>query len=365
MSRNILLIDDEILLTSSLKDFLEDYDYIVRIAENGQEGLICIEESIPDIVIVDLNMPVMDGYEFTRRVTKLYPNLPIVVLSGVGLIDDAMRAVRNGAWDFIAKPLSDMQVVFYTIDKCLEKAKLLEENERYHRGLESLVLERTRQLERTKRQILSCLGKAAEFKDNETGFHVVRVARMSFVLARGMGLESGFCRIIRETSPMHDVGKIGIHDSVLLKQGKLNSEEWQHMKQHSRYGCSILSSGDGGGVADDLSVCESLLKEDGGDELLTVAQRIALFHHETWEGSGYPCGLAGEMIPVEARIVSLVDVYDAVSSKRPYKEAFPEDKCQDILRKGAGTQFDPAVVAAFFDNLDVVLKIKNQFYDQA
>ncbi|MCK5311543.1 MAG: response regulator [Desulfobacteraceae bacterium] len=362
MSTHVLIIDDEILLLQSLKDFLEDFDFNTRTAVNGQEGLTLVKEKTPDIVIVDLNMPVMDGYEFIKQAKEMHPILPIIALSGVGLIDEAMSAIRAGAWDFISKPVSDMQVVFHTIEKCLEKAHLIQENKKHQEHLEELVTQRTLQLENTKKQIINCLGKAAEFKDNETGLHVVRVAEMSYLLAQSMGLDEKFCKIIRDASPMHDVGKIGILDKVLLKKGSLNGKEWEHMKQHVNFGCSILST-EGEHDLDPACSPDELLKEDKGLEILTVAKRIALFHHECWDGKGYPFKLAGEKIPVEARIVSLVDVYDAVSSKRPYKEPFPERQCQDIIKQEAGTKFDPLIVDAFFNNLDGILDIKQRFLD--
>jgi len=361
---NILLIDDEQLITDQLKDFLEDSDYTVRTASNGEEGLSSVNMQIPDVVIVDLNMPIMDGFEFTKQVRQSHPDLPVIALSGVGLIDEAMKVVRAGAWDFISKPVSDMQIVIHTIEKCVERANLIRENETYKHHLEELVKERTQELENTKKQIINCLGKAAEFKDNETGLHVLRVGQMSYMLAQGMGLDREFCRIIRDASPMHDVGKIGIMDRVLLKNGSLDDEEWIHMKQHVNFGCAILSPSEsekeqGAGICSP----ESLLMNDTGLDILTVAKRIALFHHERWDGTGYPFGLEKEIIPVEARIVSVVDVYDALSNKRPYKPAFTEQQCQEIIKKGAGTQFDPAIVNAFFENLEGILEIKHRFID--
>jgi len=360
---DVLIIDDEITLTEILKDFLEDYDFNARTAGNGMEGLSLVKEKKPDIVIVDLNMPVMDGHEFIQQSIQLFPDLPIIVLSGVGIIDEAMGAVRAGAWDFISKPLTDMKMVIYTIEKCMEKANLIKENKKYQKYLEILVKERTQQLENTKKQIINCLGKAAEFKDNETGLHVLRVAQMSYILARGMGLDEGFCQIIRDASPMHDVGKIGILDKVLLKNGSLDDKEWHHMKQHVYFGCNILSRDDAGYDKKEVCSSEILLKDDRGEDVLTVAKRIALFHHENWDGTGYPFGLAGEKIPVEARIVTLVDVYDAVSSKRPYKDAFPEEKCQEIIKQGDGTKFEPGIVRAFFDNLHDILEVKHRLID--
>lgn len=362
MDIKVLLIDDEIDLSQNLCDFLEDYDFEVSTACNGEVGLSRVKEICPDIVIVDLNMPVMDGYEFTRQAKQLYPNLPIIVLSGVGKVADAMGAIRDGAWDFIGKPLFDMQVVLYTIEKCIEKARLIAENETHRNHLEELVVRRTFELEKTKKQIISCLGTAAEFKDMDTGFHVQRVAQMTYVIARGMaGLGAQFCSTIADASTMHDVGKIGIDDCVLLKKGKLNEKEWEQMQQHVCLGYSILSSGDedeeGSVVSCSQEILSKALQNDSLD-VINVAKRIALFHHERWDGKGYLFNLAEDEIPIEARIVSLVDFYDAVSSKRPYKEAFPEDKCQELINEGVGTQFDPAVVKAFFDNLDAIHRIR-------
>ena len=319
-------------------------------------------EKKPDIVLVDLNMPVMDGYTFIAEVTARYPDLPVVVLSGVGLVAEAMKAVKAGAWDFLSKPISDMAVVNHAIAKCMEKVRLIRETRHYQEHLEKLVQKRTRQLKRTKNQIIHCLGKASEFKDNETGNHVIRVGEICLLLAEKMGFDDEFCRLIRQAAPMHDVGKIGIADKVLLKNGPLNDEEWTHMKAHVLYGCEILSPG---GFEMPVKSCtsEELLKKDRPEDILDAAKRVALFHHERWDGKGYLRGLKGEEIPIEARIVSIADVYDAVSSKRPYKEAYPEEKCQKIIRAGSGSQFDPAIVEAFFDSIEAIVDIKNKFLD--
>jgi putative two-component system response regulator len=252
-----------------------------------------------------------------------------------------------------------MQILLHVIEQCLEKARLVKDNQRYQEHLEALVAERTRELEQTQRQILNCLGKAAEFKDSQTGSHVCRVAQMSYLIARGLGLDKTYSRVIRDAAPMHDVGKIGIHDDVLLKCGRLDADEWEQMKAHVNIGCTILCTGDSGDV-DQTCFTDLLANPDQDVGLLTVAKRIALFHHERWDGNGYPLGLAAEMIPIEARIVGLVDVYDALSSKRPYKDPFPEARCQKLIEEGSGTQFDPAVVFAFFENLDGILRIKQR-----
>ena len=277
------------------------------------------------------------------------------------MIEDAIKAIRNGAWDFVAKPLLDMQVMIYTIEKCMEKVQLLDENEKYKNHLEELVELRTAQLQRTKKQIVDSLGVAAEFKDTDTGYHVSRVAQMTYVVARGIGLDDEFATVIKDASTMHDVGKIGIDDAVLLKKGKLNPTEWAHMQQHVCLGYHILDTKKqtcGTNSCASLCTYKELLLQDHSVDLITVAKKIALFHHERWDGNGYLLGLAKDEIPIEARIVSLVDFYDAVSSKRPYKEAFPENECQKLIKEGIGSQFDPQVVETFFANLDAIHAIK-------
>ena len=359
MSTLVLIVEDEVSIAQSLQCFLEDCGFDACTASNGKEGLAAVHERKPDIVIVDLHMPVMNGYKFIEQANALDPNLPIVILSSEGMVDNAMAAIRAGGWDFVSKPLSDMQLLLHAIEQNLEKARLIKENLRYQEHLETLVTERTRELEKTQRQILTCLGKAAEFKDSYTGSHVCRVARMSYLIARGLGLEESFCKIIRDAAPMHDVGKIGIQDDVLLKTGALNAEEREHIQAHVNIGCTILCTSDGSDVGQTCST-DLLVNHDQDLSILTVAKRIALFHHERWDGKGYPFGLSEEMIPIEARIVGLVDVYDALSSKRPYKVPFPENRCQELIKKGSGIQFDPAVVDVFFGNIDGILQIKQR-----
>lgn len=333
-----------------------------RIAHNGLHGYGLLFEKLPDIVIVDLNMPVMDGYEFIEKTVKKFPSLPVIIISGVGKVSDAIKAIQAGAWDFISKPIADMNIILHTIEKCREKVKLIDENKRYHNNLEELVAVRTRQLELVKRQVVTCLGKASEFKDTETGYHVQRVGEMSFLLAEKLGLDISLCKLIRDAATMHDVGKIGIPDVVLLKKGKLDPDEWEIMKEHSFLGCKILSSHNEN-LANEICTPEFLLKDNTEDDLLLVAKKIALFHHERWDGSGYPYNLKGDSIPIEARIVAITDVYDALSSARPYKKLYEEVVCLEIIKEGKGTQFDPEIVDLFFDNIDFIHAIKKRLSD--
>jgi putative two-component system response regulator len=362
---SILVIDDEASLRRSLCAFLEDRDHTILEAGDGAEGLAVLRRNLADLdaVVVDLNMPVMDGYSFISHAKEEAPELPILVLSGVGVVDDALRAVRAGAWDFITKPLHNMDILEHTLGKVLERARLLRENRVYQENLERLVDERTGELELTRRQVMQRLSRAAEYKDNETGRHVIRVGEISAVLARAMGLDVDRCDMMRQCAPLHDVGKIGVPDEVLLKPGPLDEAEWEVMRRHCRYGCEILGPLDNPEEARQACSDPLLCREAEGGDLLGLARVLALCHHERWDGTGYPLGLKGEAIPVEARIVSIVDVYDALSSDRPYKRAFPEEKCREIIRQGEGGQFDPRVVAAFFSELEAIMAIRERWKD--
>ena len=361
---NILVIDDEDGLRRSLCAYLEDLGYDTIDAANGKEGLAALRASLSDLaaVIVDLNMPVLDGYGFLDQARVEAPELPIIVLSGVGVVDDALHAVRLGAWDFLTKPLHNFSVLQHTLNKVMEKARLIRENRIYQTSLEQLVHERTAELERTRRQIMHRLSRAAEYKDNETGHHVIRVGEIAAVLALALGLSETDCANLRDCAPLHDIGKIGIPDEVLLKPGKLDPQEWKIMQQHCMFGCEIL--GPLTSKEEAHSSCEQWDTRDaGGNELLDLARTLALLHHERWDGSGYPFGLAGEAIPLAARIVAVVDTYDALASERPYKEAFPEEKCLAIIRESSGSHFDPEVVKAFFANIDHIRTIRRQWHD--
>ncbi len=365
----VLVIDDEPMLRRTLADYLDDMGHQTFMAANGVEGLAALESFAPDVAMVDLNMPVMDGYTFIRMARDRAPELPIIVVSGVGTVDKAMEAIRLGAWDYITKPISRLDVVEHTLSRVLERARLLQENRNYQHNLEELVKARTAELVETRRQILFSLGKAAEYRDNETGRHVIRVGEMCAAVGRALGLDSARVDLMKEAAPLHDIGKIGIPDAILLKPGPLTPDEWTVMRKHCEYGCMILNQPQHDMLMethpgkDFCSLLTSLKQWETRAQLVPAAQAIALAHHERWDGTGYPCGLAQEDIPLEARIVSVVDVYDAVGSHRPYKESLPEEECQRIIRSGAGKAFDPEVVAAFFESLRTILFLKQRWSD--
>jgi putative two-component system response regulator len=361
----ILIIDDEAGLRRSLSAHLEDANYDTLEAANGLEGLELLQAERGRIraVVVDLNMPVMDGYSFIKNAVPLAPETPIIVLSGVGVVEDALAAMRAGAWDFITKPLHNMDILDHTLSKVFERARLLRENRQYQENLEQLVRERTSELEDTRRQIIHRLSRAAEYKDNETGHHVIRVGQISRLLARAMGLEEPLCELLGDCAPLHDVGKIGIPDEILLKPGRLTPEEQAIMRRHCVYGCEILGPLDSKGAAQRVCSDPVQVLQTGGSEQLRMGRLLALCHHERWDGGGYPFGLSGEDIPIEARIVTVVDVYDALCSDRPYKKAMDSETAGRLIREGAGTQFDPRIVEVFFRHFDEINAIRRRWSD--
>ncbi len=367
----ILTIDDESLIRESFRFYLEDCGFQVEEAENGRVGLEMIEKNRPDLVLVDLRMPEVDGLEVLQHVQKHYPELPIIVISGTGYIGDAVEAMSLGAWSYLLKPISDFNSLRYAVEQALEKARLIEENRSYREHLEEKVQQRTQALEQsnqllrdTRRQIVLRLGKASEYRDKETGRHVIRVSCYTKIIADSLGFSVQDTDILALGSALHDVGKIGISDTVLLKPGKLSDEEWEQMKEHCLLGRELLeplTREDVAGFTGETA--ETLDGVFSDSPLMQMARVMAYSHHEQWDGNGYPEGLKGEDIPIAARIVAAVDIYDAIGSKRPYKDAFPEEKCLQIMREASGTILDPEVVDVFFDSLDLIQQVKEKWAD--
>jgi putative two-component system response regulator len=283
----------------------------------------------PDLVLLDLHMPHQDGFAVMRALAQLIPPgsyLPVLVLSADITAEAKQQALSGGAKDFLTKPFEAAEVVL-RCQNLLETRFLHLALQDQTQLLEDTVHERTQQLEESHREILDRLAMAAEFRDDQTGQHVKRVRQMSAVLARNLGLPPEQVDLIERAAQLHDVGKIGIPDHILRKQGRLTPEEFEVIKSHPTIGASILSG--------------------GKSPLLRMAEEIALTHHERWDGKGYPRGLAGEAIPLSGRIVALADAFDAIISKRPYKRAVPIEEAISVISSGAGTQFDPKVVDAF------------------
>lgn len=340
----ILLVDDNQLNLQVLGTLLMEENYEVSIAENGKEAILEVETNRPDLILMDVMMPVMDGFEAVEKLkaddnTK---NIPVIFVTAMSEDADEEKGFRIGAADYITKPVRG------PIVKARVKLHLALNNQK--RLLEQQVSERTRELheanrelEETRHEIIRRLGRAAEYKDNETGNHIVRMSKVSRIIAEGLGLKDTESELILNASPMHDIGKIGIPDSVLLKSGKLDSDEWEIMKTHVGQGVEILEGHD--------------------SSLLKAAVKIALTHHEKWNGSGYPNRLKGEDIPICGRICAIADVFDALTSIRPYKEAWPVEKAVELLKSERGLHFQPELVDIFLSKLPEILEISAMFTD--
>ncbi|MDF3196133.1 MAG: response regulator [Pseudomonas sp.] len=321
----LLLVDDEATNLQVLRHILQE-DYRLLFAKDGGKALEMAERERPDLILLDVMMPGMTGYEVCQAL-KAQPQLeaiPVIFVTALADVEDEARGFSVGAVDYITKPVSPPIV----------RARV-----RTH-----LSLVRMDELRQTRLQIVQRLGMAAEYKDNETGLHVIRMSHFSKVLALAAGFSEAAAEELLNAAPMHDVGKIGIPDAVLRKPGKLDEEEWAVMRQHVEIGARIIGEHASG--------------------LLRTAQRIALSHHEKWDGTGYPNGLSGEDIPLEGRIVAIADVFDALTSVRPYKAAWSVEDAVGLLQEESGRHFDPQLVELFIQQLPLILEIKERWAEQ-
>ena len=317
----ILVADDTPENIDVLKGILSD-SYKVLAVPSGRLALkVAMGPKPPDLILLDVMMPEMNGYEVCQKL-KSFPQtakIPVIFVTAKSEVEDEGFGFSLGAVDYITKPVSPPLVMA----RVKNHLALYDQS----RHLEHLVEERTKELRETRVEVIRRLGRAAEFKDNETGTHVIRMSWFCRFLAEEAGLDSDWCELLYNAAPMHDIGKIGIPDRVLLKPGKLDPEEWALMQKHAEYGAEIIG--------------------DHPSPLLQLAREVALFHHEKWDGSGYPHGLKKRDIPLSARIVAIADVFDALTSERPYKKAWPEDKVIQLLKDEAGKHFDPELIPLF------------------
>ncbi|MDP1524370.1 MAG: response regulator [Rhodocyclaceae bacterium] len=338
----ILIIDDEPANLKLLDKMLASQGYQERVLiQDPREVLARYQEARPDLILLDINMPHLDGYQVMEQLKALNdPCLPpIVILTAQHGRDYLLKALSAGARDFIGKPFDRAELLMRVrnlLDAQLGHRMLHQQKD----VLEDMVRLRTEELNRTRLQVVQRLGRAAEYRDNETGYHIIRMSQMSALLARKLGWSEADTELMLNASPMHDIGKIGIPDHILLKPGKFEPAEWEIMKTHATIGADLLAGDD--------------------SALLRLAREIALSHHEKWDGSGYPHGLVGEAIPQSGCIVAVADVFDALTSSRPYKKAWTVDAAEAFLRDNAGSHFDPLVVACFLDNLPEIIKIRDR-----
>ena len=348
---SILAVDDEPFNLDLIEAAFDEYEYVsITNAINGQEALDILEREEFDVVLLDISMPVMNGLEVLQKIRadKRHEQLPVLIVTANP--EKEHEAITLGASDFIAKPY-DISIL---CARTLNYAKL----NVYHKQvqnqkeiLEEQVEERTKELQKTlllakktEYEISVRLGRASEFRDLETGGHIKRMSHYSKLLAHLYGLDKEECELVLYAAPLHDIGKVGIPDSILLKPGRFEGNEFEIMKQHAALGAKMLES------ADEYPV-------------LKAGHIIALEHHEKWDGSGYPNGKSGKDIDLYARIITIADVFDALSSKRCYKEPMPLERVLEIMKQDSGVHFDPELTELFLDNLDKFLEIKEKYKD--
>jgi putative two-component system response regulator len=348
---NILIVDDDQLGQMRLCQVLNRNGFETISASDGRSALGKLSAAPPDLILMDINMPGIDGFEVAGRIKNdpVTCNIPVILITGLNTVDNHVKALDMGADDFISKTAAHAEIIA-RVRAHLKIKQLNDRIKAYQQNLETQVALRTNQLNHALEQLKDAsldtifkLTAATGYRDNETGAHIKRMSDYSALIAGKMGLKSKTVETIRFASPMHDIGKIGIPDKILLKPGKLEAKEWRLMKMHTTIGADILKGSNIGYVR--------------------MAETIALTHHEKWDGSGYPHGLRGRQIPLAGRIVALADVFDALTSRRPYKDPFSIEKSNRIISQESGKHFDPDIVDAFFSVQDAILKINQTYQD--
>jgi putative two-component system response regulator len=337
VERPVVLVVDDAAESIDVARGVLGSEFQIKAAISGAEALNVIERSPPDLVLLDVMMPKMSGYEVCRRLKANPRTAQIPVIFATTLSDANSEAVglELGAVDYVNKP--------YVPALLRTRIRTHIALFRQHLTLERLVEERTRELLDTRMEIIRRLGRAAEYRDNETGMHVVRISHICRIIALASGMAECDAELLLQASPMHDIGKLGIPDRILLKPSALDKDEWAIMKQHTTIGAAIIGH--------------------HSSRLMVVAREVALHHHERWDGQGYPDGLAQDAIPLEARVVALADVFDALLSIRPYKPAWSVEETVRYFENARGHHFEPRLVDALLHRLDDCLAIRAEFAD--
>jgi len=325
---NILIVDDEPMIRDLLENTMGRTGYPCRFAENGAQALEIMSEQNIDIVVTDIDMPVMNGIELARKVKAKF-TADVIVMTGQIQSYQYDEIINLGASDFVEKPFSPREMIL-RINRVVRERNLKLEAKKAHEELKNSYIDSIHRLV-----------MASEYKDEDTGDHIVRIGEYCLLMAQKLNLSEEYIETINYASPMHDIGKIGIPDKILLKPGKLTFDEFEVIKTHTKIGARLLSK--------------------SKSKILQMAQEIALSHHEKFNGTGYPNQLKGTDIPISGRITALADTFDALTSKRPYKIPYPPEVTYDILKKERGKQFDPEILDIFISNFDKFIEIRGKF----
>lgn len=365
--QRIFIVDDEPINIRVARKYLKSWGFEkIDSTSDPTEAVERIDREQPDLLLLDIMMPDVSGLDILSQLREKLTtrHLPVVILTAHVEDDVRHQAMIRGANDFLVKPIDPLELkprvtnllALRAYQKCLEQ---------HAERLESEVRRRTAELDAAQHHVVHCLARAAEFRDNDTGRHIVRVGLYSGLIARQLGLGEDFSQLIEQAAKLHDVGKIGIPDAVLLKTGKLDADEFREMQKHCDLGLHVIHDKSD----NDLSLLRrhsqmgASILDQADTPLLRMASQIALTHHERWDGAGYPLRLQGDAIPLVGRIVAVADVFDALSTRRVYKPAFPLDRCFEILIEGRGTQFDPRVLDAFLARREEAIAIQIRHAD--
>ena len=365
----IMIVDDEQFNILVVRRFLEldGYSDFISVTDSTK-AIDKIRSEKPDLVLLDIMMPEVSGIDILRalKADESLRQIPVLVLTASVDAETKKQALDLRAMDFLAKPVDPNDLVPRVRNALI--TKFYQDRLTSHaEELEIQVQRRTAELAHSRQQVVHCLARAAEYRDNDTGMHVVRVGKYVGVIARALGFAASRVEMIELASQLHDVGKIGLPDSILLHNGPLHGDQRQYMQRHCAVGKRILEPMS----ASDVELLRSHTRMGAEiafvptSPLLMLASRIAQTHHEWWDGTGYPLGLAGDDIPVEGRMTAIADVFDALSSRRPYKEPIPRETCFEMMRENRETQFDPKLLKVFFENVDEIVDIQLQFMETA